>query len=73
MTKRNYHYQGPHSGVTLDSGEEILLTQGKTVTLDDAHPYVVSLVQQKFLIPHDPIKPERQSLKAKSTPESSTA
>lgn len=39
-----YRYNGPVSGVTLDSGEQAMLHPGAEVTLPEAHEYVQTLV-----------------------------
>jgi len=49
MAKKTYLYSGPLSGVTLDSGEEVMLHPGKEVPLPEDNPYVQSLVAQRLL------------------------
>lgn len=39
-----YTYAGPPSGVTLDTGLEVLLFDGQSVELPAAHDYVQTLV-----------------------------
>jgi hypothetical protein len=49
MAKKTYLYNGPLSGVTLDSGEEVMLHPGKEIPLPADNPYVQSLVAQGLL------------------------
>lgn len=56
---REYIYSGPPSGVTLDSGEEILFWPDKSYSLPQDHPYVVGLKDQGYL----------KEVKAKTKPE----
>jgi len=46
-----YRYNGPVSGVTLASGEEVMLHPGAEVTLPEAHEYVQTLVALGHLVP----------------------
>lgn len=52
-----YTYSGPMSAATLKDGTDVILMNGREVTLPDANEWVKSLVAQGRLTPVAPDKP----------------
>lgn len=68
-----YTYHGPQSGATLKDGKEaleVLFFNGRGYELPESHPYVKSLVAQKYLKPVEQTKPKFK--KSKETKEEVT-
>ncbi|MCK9514066.1 MAG: hypothetical protein M0R28_22945 [Pigmentiphaga sp.] len=64
-------YKGPMSAATLGDGTDVILMNGKEVTLPDDNEWVKSLVAQGRLTPagERQARPARPAPKAKTTPQ----
>ncbi len=72
MPVNTYKYHGPPSGVTLTTGQEFTLFDGKNYDLPDDNPWVQSMVRQRRLIEAPP-QPQPKPTKPKKEKEEAKA
>lgn len=72
MSIKSYQYSGPPSGVSLDTGQDVLLFNGKTYKLPEDNGYVKVMVKLKHLKEVHPASKnapvERPPVKSESKP-----